>query len=123
MLSLGTPFLPSAPGSGATITIFDSASLTPGMGAQVRKVIASIRTSHISGAGGLEFQVTWDNGVTWNDIINYTVPALTAGVPFSAYEVPLNGHQRWRILYTNSANVLTTWQGNLDLLFDERAAS
>lgn len=114
--------LPAAPGSGATITLFDSASLVAGFGPQTRKAIVNIRTSHISGAGGLEFQASWDSGVTWNDIVNYTVPALTAGVPFSAYEVPLNGYPRWRIQYTNSANVLTTWQGNLDFIFDERAA-
>jgi hypothetical protein len=115
--------LPAAPGSGAAITLFDSASLVAGFGPQTRKIIANIRTSHISGAGGLEFQVTWDGGLTWNDIVSYTVPALTAGVPFSSYEVAANGLPRWRIQYTNSSNVLTTWQGNIEAIFDERAAS
>lgn len=115
--------LPAAPGSGATITLLDSASLPAGFGPQTRKVCANIRTSHISGASGLEFQASWDGGLTWNDIVAYTVPALTAGVPFSIYEVAVNGIPRWRIQYTNSANVLSAWQGNTEALFDERAAA
>lgn len=111
--------LPTAPTSGQQITLLDSANMSNG--AWTRKVIANLRSSHISAASGLEFQATWDNGATWNDIVAYTVPALTVGVPFSIYEVALN-YPRWRIMYTNSANTLTTWQGNLAMLLDERAA-
>lgn len=111
--------LPAAPGSGATITLFD----TLGKGLlRDRKAVVNIRTSHISAASGLEFQATWDNGLTWNDIVAYTVPALTAGVPFSIYEVPL-AYPRARCIYTNSANVLTTWQGNFELIDAAGAAA
>lgn len=112
--------LPAAPGNGATIILWDIGS--PPQRMSKRKAITNIRTSHISAANGLEFQVSWDDGATWQDIVSYTVPALTAGVPFSGYEVLL-AYPRVRCSYTNSANVLTTWTGNYQFLDCEGAAA
>jgi hypothetical protein len=113
----------AAPASGAQIQLFDSATdLPPNRGGQeAKRLVINIRTSHISAASGLEIQATWDNGASWWDAYSFTVPALSVGIPFSIYDVPV-AFPRFRVMYTNSANTLTTWQGNIEAYFDVRSS-
>lgn len=114
---------PAAPASGAQVVLIDSALLpSPNLGKEAKRVIINVRSSAASAALGLEFQASWDGGTTWNDIASFTVPALTVGVPFSIYDVPL-AYPRWRAVYTNSAAVITTWQGNSEVYYDVRGSA
>lgn len=111
-----------APGSGATITIFDSGSrenTQPGAtanytaGRRWKRVIMSSTSSHDSAANGVSFEVSYDNGANWDVLVQYSDTAVGApNVHYVSMAAP-----RWRVRYTNSANVLTAWRG--DLIGDE----
>lgn len=97
-----------APGSGATITLYDSGSSEPAgaRGARMKRVIAAIYASHASAASGLSFEVSYDNGTNWDVWVQYSISATTLTVNYVSMAAP-----RWRIRYTNSASVLTAWRG------------
>jgi hypothetical protein len=109
-------FIP-APGSGATITIWDSGanenqSRTAGnnvKGYRWKRLIMSSTASADSAASGVVFQYSVDNGANWDTIVSYTDTA--AGAPNIHY-VSVS-FPRIRVQYTNSASVLTTWRGTL----------
>lgn len=111
----------AAPGSGATITLFDSNANNPGAqrGSRWRRLISRIKSSHISAVDGLKFQESYD-GTSWDTLIAYTVPATTAAVPYSVYSVAVAA-PNVRVTYENSANVLTTWQMTLEGDTEERS--
>ena len=98
----------TAPGSAATITIWDSGS-TVNAGTRYKLLVMTNTPSHDSGASGVSFQVSSDNGLNWDTYITYTDTAAgSPNVHWVALAAP-----RMRVRYTNSANVLTTWRGNL----------
>jgi hypothetical protein len=107
-----------APGSAATITIWDSGSNEGAQqlqgasnvkGVRFKRLIMESTTSHDSGASGVVFQSSSDNGTNWDTIVSYTDTA--AGAPNIHY-VSVS-FPRVRVRYTNSANVLTAWRGSL----------
>lgn len=107
----------AAPASGATITVWDSgssASLTP----SCMRIDLSLVSSHDSGTLGVVFQVSFDGGVNWDTINSFTYSA--AGGQWT-YSCPRIG-DRMRVRYTNSANTLTTWRGELRIVNDRSLA-
>lgn len=100
-----------APGSGATITIWDSGSNDPSgtRGVRYKRLVYTNTASHDSGASGVSFEVSSDNGTNWDVLVTYSDTAV--GAPNVRY-VSI-AHPRVRLRYTNSANVLTTWRGSL----------
>ncbi len=103
-------FVP-APGSGATITIWDSGNNDPSSSRAVRfkRLIYTNSSSADSGASGVVFQESADNGTNWKTIVSYTDTAVGApNIRYVSISFP-----RVRVTYTNSAAVLTEWNGSL----------
>jgi hypothetical protein len=94
-----------APGSGATITLWDSGASTK-QGERYKRAIVSVYSSHASGTLGLSFQESWDDGTNWDELTSYTISATTYTKNVVAMSAP-----RIRVRYTNSANVLTSFRG------------
>ena len=101
----------AAPGSGATITIWDSGNNDPSGSRAVRwkRLIYTNTASADSGANGVSFEASYDNGTNWDVIVQYS--DTTAGAPNIRY-VSVSA-PRLRVRYTNSAAVLTSWRGSL----------
>lgn len=115
----------TAPGSGATITMWDSGNwetASTGLsgyywrGVQLKRLVWNGVASHDSGTNGLSFEETFDDGTNWDVLVQYTNTASTVYQRFVAVAAP-----RLRVRYTNSANVLTAWRGCLVGDFNERA--
>jgi hypothetical protein len=89
----------------------------------LRRIELTLRSSHISATDGLTFEALHQGGTTFRQWTHYTHPAATATDPTTTYfvAVPL-GIQGFQILYDNSANVLTSWEGSIALIYDEQAA-
>lgn len=100
-----------APGSGATITIWDSGANDPSGTRAVRwkRLVYTNTASADSGASGVSFEISSDNGTNWDVLVTYSDTA--AGAPNVRY-VSI-AHARVRLRYTNSAAVLTSWRGSL----------
>lgn len=94
-----------APGSGSTVTLWDSGNYT---GGKYKLLIVSIYSSHASAANGLQFDESWDEGANWDNIVSYTVAATTFTKNMIVVSAP-----RVRARYVNSANVLTAWRGGI----------
>lgn len=97
-----------APGSGATITLWDSNAdgTAKSIGFRYKRVIVNVYSSHASAASGLSFQESHDDGTNWDELVAYTVSATTYTKSLVGMSAP-----RIRVRYTNSANVLTSWRG------------
>tara|TARA_R110000868_G_scaffold85529_4_gene240558 strand:+ start:1363 stop:1758 length:396 start_codon:yes stop_codon:yes gene_type:complete len=106
--TLGTedPGLVAKPASGATITLWSSASNQNSSfgGPRFKRLIVSIYSSHASAASGLAFQESHD-GTNWRDLVSYSISATTYTRSDVAVAAPYV-----RVRYTNSANTLTTWE-------------
>lgn len=109
----------AAPGSAATITIWDSGdpqgsatASRPGKdkdaGARFKRLIFNLFSSHASGTNGLSFEESSDDGANWDVLVQYTQTAATYEKRYVSVSAP-----RVRVRYTNSANVLTAWRGTL----------
>lgn len=105
----------TAPASGATITIWDSganeanANVTASAkGHRWKRLIWNGIASHDSGANGLSFEQSFDDGTNWDVLVQYTNLASTVYQRFVAVSGP-----RVRVRYTNSASTLTIWRGCL----------
>lgn len=100
----------AAPGSGATITLWDSGSndASGTKGARWRRLIISTYSSHVSATNGLTVDESWDNGTNWDNVGSYTVSATTYTKTYASVAAP-----RVRVRYANSANVLTSWRGGI----------
>jgi len=100
-----------APGSGATITLWDSGNNDKAGAKAVRwkRLIYASTSSADSGASGVSFEFSNTNGSTWDVLVTYTDTAL--GAPNIHY-VSIS-FRRVRVRYTNSAAVLTVWNGSL----------
>lgn len=104
------------PGSGATITIFDSTS-NPSVfksGVTFHRVQLNVYSSHDSGASGVVFSSSFDSGTNFRTQETYTY--LTAGGAFT-YDYLMRG-SHVKVAYTNSANVLTAWEMELYGCYD-----
>lgn len=101
-----------APGSAATITIWDSGAGSI-LGANWKLLIWNGIASADSGSSGLSFEESFDDGTNWDVIVAYTNSASTVYQRFVEVAAP-----RIRVRYTNSAAVLTVWRGCL--IGDER---
>ena len=105
------------PGSGATITLWDSGATISGAASQVanknggtrfKRLIINIESSHVSAANGLQIDETNDDGTNWDNLVSYTVAATTYTKSVVSVSAP-----RVRVRYVNSANVLTQWRGSI----------
>jgi hypothetical protein len=115
--STGDGFI-AAPGSAATITLFDSGAdnSVSTVGAAVKRVIVNIYASAASAASGLTFDETHDNGTNWRNVVSYTVAANTYTKSYVSMSAP-----RIRVTYTNTAAVLTAWEMGVLIDGKERA--
>lgn len=112
------------PGSGATITIFDStvSSLTSWTdGLPFNRVQLNIYSSHDSGASGLVFSSSFDRGTNFRAQSTATYTYQNANGPTSYDYLMRGGHVK--IAYTNSANVLTSWEMELFGVYDRNPGS
>lgn len=99
----------AAPGSGATITLYDSGadgSTSTNAGARFKRLIVNVISSAASAASGLQFDESHDNGTNWDNLVSYSVSATTYTKSIVSVSAP-----RVRVRYVNSAAVLTTWRG------------
>lgn len=114
-------FPTTAPGSGATVTLL---SLTGNPATTAKRIILTLRSSHISAASGLAFESLLDGGgTTYRNWTSYTHPAATASDPDTTYLIAVpQGATAIKIEYTNSASVLTSWEGSLAVDYDQGAA-
>lgn len=109
------------PGSGATITIFDSTANTNGVGRQIVGVPFSrlqfnIYSSHDSAASGVVFQASFDGGVTFRTQSTQTY--LNANAQ-TTYDYLMKADHA-KITYQNSASVLTAWEYTLVGILGDR---
>lgn len=109
------------PGSGSTITIYDSVLDWNGVGAQApglpfSRVVLTLFSSHDSAASGLVFANKLD-GVLADTVISYTYSA--AGGEFT-YDFLVRSGSNVLITYANSANVLTAWRYRLVGILGDR---
>lgn len=108
----GTGGAQAAPGSGATITIFDSTtvvSMWDPIGMPVERIQLNIYSSHDSGASGVVFSSSFDRGANFRTQSSNT---YTNAAGATTYDYLMKGGHV-KIAYTNSANVLTAWEMEL----------
>jgi hypothetical protein len=114
----GTGGAQAAPGSGATVTIYDSPN-DPAMasnkdGVKFERITFSVTSSHDSGASGVVFSSTFDRGANYDTQSSQTYTAVSGAVTYDY--LMKGGHVK--IAYTNSANVLTAWRYEVFGVFD-----
>jgi len=109
------------PGSSATITIFDSTVAPTEMksGVPCNRVQLNIYSSHDSGASGLVFSSSFDNGLNFRTQASYTYLNANGA---TTYDYLMKG-RHVKIAYTNSANVLTAWEMELWGVYDRNPGS
>jgi hypothetical protein len=115
----------SAPGNGATVTLWSSNLANPGAGSfyppmPLKRFGLTILSSHDSAANGVIVEESEDGSV-WDSISAIFPQVYTAA----------NGRQFWdikktaahiRFRYINSANPLAKWQASIEGLVDEAAS-
>ena len=110
------------PGSGSTITIWDSTAnqgeANAGVGRRIKRLILVINSSADSGASGVIFEASEDGGANWD--ASATAQTYLTANGRTVYYVSVAGRDH-RVRYTNSAAVLTTWRMVLFADFYERA--
>lgn len=112
----------SKPGSGSTITIYDSTANSNGLqfGTPVpfTRLMLTIVSSADSNATGVIFEGSEDNGANWD---NMATPAqyLTAN-GMMTFDTGVTAPQV-RVRYINSSAVLTTWRMSLTAVNGDRA--
>jgi hypothetical protein len=97
---------PAAPGSAATISLL---ALTGQAASTAKRISIMLKASAASGTLGLDFTALLDGGTTYRSWTSYTHPSTTETVYLVA--VPL-GVVGIKVQYTNSAAVLTVWEGS-----------
>lgn len=108
----GTEGTQAAPGSGATITIFDSTTMVPQWapyGLPFQRLDFSVISSANSAADGVKHYSSLDRGSNF-DLIDDDTYATADGQ--TTYRYLLHGGHA-RITYENSASVLTVWRYEL----------
>ena len=118
--SASNPGDQAAPGSGATITIWSSASNASGQrgGARFKRLVLNLYSSHASATNGVVFAESNDGGTTWRTLTEATLATTT----YTKYDVAVSA-PAVRVTFENSASTITTWE--MSLLGDtcERAAA
>ncbi len=111
----------AAPGSGATITIYDSTAqdngLRPFPHVPWSRLVLSINSSANSGALGVTFEGSEDDGLNW-DVMQAGQTYLTAN-GLTQFDCLVTSPQV-RVKYVNSAAVLTTWRMYLEGIVGDR---
>lgn len=110
------------PGSGATITIFDStiANLAAWRdGLPFYRLELDVYSSHDSGANGVVFSSSFDRGTNFRT--QRTETYTNAAGPVVYDYLVAGGHVK--IAYTNSANSLTAWEMEVFGLYDRNPGS
>lgn len=105
----GTAGAQAAPGSGATITLFDSSTVDPAwdpIGLPFERLQVNIFSSHDSGANGVAFTSSFDRGTNFRSQSTNTYLNANGA---TTYDYLLKGGHV-KAAYTNSANVLTSWE-------------
>ena len=118
----GTTGAQAAPGSAATITIFDSTVVDPmwdPIGVPFERLVLSVISSADSGANGVVHSSSLDRGTNFDTITTNTY--LTANGQTTYDYLMRGGHVK--IAYTNSAAVLTTWRYELWGVYDRNPGS
>src|SRR5690348_10468271 len=95
----------AAPGSGATITLWSSVGTAGTAGSRYKKIIVNIYSSAASGTNGLVIAESNDGGTNFRTVTAVTVAATTYTKTYVTVSAPII-----KVSYTNSANVLTTWE-------------
>lgn len=96
------------PASAATITILDTSS-APSVfksGVPFQRIQLNVYSSHDSGASGVVFSSSFDNGTNFRT--QDTDTYLNADGP-TTFDYLMKG-RHVKIAYTNSANTLTAWE-------------
>jgi hypothetical protein len=97
------------PGSAATITLYDSSANNPSprSGSRYKRVVLWLNSSADSGASGVVYQEKLHIDGTYRTVGTTYTYATADGVTryFLTPAAPY-----WRLRYTNSAAVLTTWE-------------
>ena len=107
----------SPPGSAATITIFDSTATgyTSWLsGVPFQRIQLNVYSSHDSGASGVVFSSSFDQGTNFRTQSTNTY--TNAGGATTYDYLMKGGHVK--VAYTNSANVLTAWEMELFGCYD-----
>lgn len=120
---------PSAPGSGATVTLWDSSidynrtatagTITNGA-AKYKRALVTIYSSHASGTGGFTLEWCATAGGTYRTVNGAGSGETVSATTLTHRDFDLIG-PNMRIKYVNSSNVLTTWQVTIMLDPIERA--
>lgn len=109
----------AAPGSGATITIWDTSlnanALSPKVGVPFSRVVLAIISSADSAANGVKFYLSQD-GINFQ--LDDQDAYLTADGE-TTYDFLMRAPHA-RITYENSASALTTWQMSLIGIIGDR---
>lgn len=127
--------VPAAPGSGATIDLFNSITMTGQAGRFRHLNITSIqilirKLSHASAASGLKIYDWSDSAGAWTQLsMPDSSGTATMPVTVAALAAETNHHYSFvvdhlddvRITYENSANVLTDW--DLEITLTEGGAA
>lgn len=100
----------AAPGSGATVTLYDS--IENGSALRFKEHIVKLRMSHASVANGLKLYERSAADDPWRVAAEYTVPAATVDVPFVRYRIVTRASYV-KIDLENDANVLTEFEGEI----------
>ena len=101
----------TTPGSGATVVLYQSN--LPGAarrGSRFKMIVLNITSSADSGANGVIFEESDDGGTNW-DTLPQTFTYLTASGRVKTY-CKISAPE-FRVRYTNSAAVLSTWRFSL----------
>lgn len=113
-------FPTTAPGSAATVTLL---ALTGQAAITAKRISLTLRSSHISGTSGLAFEHLLDGGTVYRNWVTYTHAAATASDPDTVYLVAVpQGTVGIKVEYTNSSNVLTSWEGAIAVDYDQGGA-
>jgi hypothetical protein len=111
----GTLGAQSPPGSGATITIFDTSLVSTWKdGFPFQRVQLNVYSSHDSGASGVVFTSSFDRGTNFRA---QSANTYTNAGGATTYDYLMKGGQV-KIQYTNSANVLTAWEMEVFACYD-----
>lgn len=122
------PFPTTAPTNGQTDYVIAGPFRSDSMAGSnivkgLRRIVLTLRSSHISAADGLTFEALHNGGTLFRQWAHFTHPAATATDPTTTYFVAVpEGINGFQVLYDNSANALTSWEGSIALVYDEQAA-
>ena len=111
------------PGISATVDLIDTTAMDPSGGAGQNNnfswVVYRVTTSH---AGvSVDFEYSTDSGTTWRQIATST--AVAAGADTYEDELYVGGLRDFRVRFVNDSTAQTTFDVNVSVDTDERAAS